>query len=110
MKRLAFLFRQSRRNLPGRNKHRRPRFLRCFSPIRAERLSYPFDRRRPVCDAISSVSAASQNALRGEINIALAKKSLDNLRLQGDAQAQMLEVAVKLSVQAGKGETLDLVG
>jgi len=61
-------------------------------------------------DAVSSVSAASQAALRGEINIALAKKALDNLRLQGSAQAQMLEAAVKLSQSAGKGQSLDLVG
>jgi hypothetical protein len=63
-----------------------------------------------MCDAMSSVSSVAQSALRGEINIALAKKSLDNLRLQGSAQAAMLEVAVRLSQSADKGQSLDLVG
>ena len=61
-------------------------------------------------DSVSSVSAASQAALRSEINIALAKKALDHLRLQGSAQAQMLDAAVQLSRAAGKGQALDLVG
>jgi hypothetical protein len=63
-----------------------------------------------VCDAASSVASASQAALRGEINIAIAKKSLDSLRTQGEAQAQMLEVAVRLSIAAGKGQSIDLSG
>jgi hypothetical protein len=57
-----------------------------------------------------SVSSSSQAGLQGEINIALAKKALDNIRLQGSAQAQMLEAAVQISRAAGKGQSLDLVG
>jgi hypothetical protein len=72
------------------------------------KIPFPWD--FAMSDAVGSVSAASQAALRGEINIALAKRSLDNLRLQGSAQAQMLEAAVKLSQAAGKGRSLDLVG
>jgi hypothetical protein len=63
-----------------------------------------------VSDPAGSVSSASQSALRGEINIAIAKKALDSLRSQGQAQAQMLEVAVRLSVSAGKGQSVDLTG
>ena len=61
-------------------------------------------------DIAASATAASQAALRGEINIAVTKKALDALKLQGQAQAEMLQVAVKLSVSAGKGQSLDLVG
>ena len=63
-----------------------------------------------MCDSAACISAASQHALRGEITIAVTKMALDHARLQGSAQAQMLESAVKLSVAAGKGESLDLVG
>jgi hypothetical protein len=63
-----------------------------------------------MCDAAGSIASASQAVLRGEINVAIAKKSLDSLRSQGQAQAQMLEVAVRLSVAAGKGQGIDLSG
>jgi len=63
-----------------------------------------------MCDIASSATAASQAAFRGDINIAVRKKALDSLKLQGQAQAEMLEVAVKLSLAAGKGESLYLVG
>jgi hypothetical protein len=57
----------------------------------------------------SSVSQAQQGSLRFQTDIALAKKSLDATKSQGEAIVQLLEAAAAIGNSEGKGTGLDAV-
>ena len=57
----------------------------------------------------SSVSQAQQESVRFQIDIALAKKSLDATKSQGEAVVQLLEAAAAVGSSEGKGAELDAV-
>jgi hypothetical protein len=58
----------------------------------------------------SSVSQAQQSALQQQIQIAVAAKQLSSQRQQGEAVAALLDAAVQLSKEAGKGGAVDVQG
>lgn len=55
----------------------------------------------------SSVSQAQQESVRFQIDIAVAKKSLDATKSQGEAIVQLLEAAAAIGNSEGKGVGLD---
>lgn len=57
--------------------------------------------------ALGSVAAAKQAAIHAQIGVAVAAKSLDASRLQGDAAVQLLEAAANLSKALGRGQNFD---
>ena len=57
----------------------------------------------------SSVSQAQQESVRFQIDIALAKKSLDATKAQGEAIVQLLEAAAAVGNSEGKGARLDAI-
>ena len=57
--------------------------------------------------AIASVLAAKESAVDAQVQFAVAAKSLDAQRQQGDAAVQLLEAAVQLSKAVGKGSLFD---
>ena len=57
----------------------------------------------------SSASQAQQESVRFQIDIALAKKSLDAAKSQGEAIVQLLEAAAAVGNSEGKGAELDAV-
>jgi hypothetical protein len=60
--------------------------------------------------AISSVLAAKENAMRAQINYAVAAKQLDATQQQGEAVNQLLEQAAQLSKSLTSGQGFDAVG
>jgi len=57
----------------------------------------------------SSVSQAQQESVRFQIDVALAKKSLDATKSQGEAIVQLLEAAAAIGSSEGKGAGLDAI-
>ena len=55
----------------------------------------------------SGASQAQQGAMRFQIDIALAKKSLDATKSQGEAIVQLLEAAAAIGNSEGKGAGVD---
>jgi hypothetical protein len=60
--------------------------------------------------AISSLLAAQENAMRTQINYAMAGKQLDAMEQQGEAVNQLLTQAAQLSKSLGSGQSFDAVG
>jgi hypothetical protein len=60
--------------------------------------------------AVSSVLAAKENAMRSQINYAVAAKQLDATKQQGDAINQLLEQSAQLSKSLTSGQGFDAVG
>ena len=59
--------------------------------------------------SISGLIAAQQASLASNINISVAAKHLDAYKQQGEAVVSLLEGAVQLSKEAGKGGQIDSV-
>ncbi len=59
--------------------------------------------------SITGLIAAQQASLNSNISIAVASKQLDAQRQQGDAVASLLDGAVQLSKEIGKGGKIDSV-
>lgn len=59
--------------------------------------------------ALSNVVAAKQAAIQTQIGVALAAKSLDASRLQGEAAVQLIDAAAQLSKALGRGANFDAV-
>ncbi|MEQ8790664.1 MAG: hypothetical protein RIC55_30480 [Pirellulaceae bacterium] len=57
--------------------------------------------------AINSVLAAKENAVKTQVAFAVAAKSLEATKQQGDAANQLLEAAAQLSKEVGKGLGFD---
>ncbi|MGC4006416.1 MAG: putative motility protein [Pirellulales bacterium] len=57
----------------------------------------------------SGISAAS-GELASQVTIAVAKKSQDAAKAQGEAVVQLLQDAANLAKAAGKGGSFDAVG
>jgi len=55
----------------------------------------------------SNVSQAQQSAYQAQIEISVYQKQLDATRQLGESLVVLLEDAVQLSREAGKGEVLD---
>lgn len=60
--------------------------------------------------AISSLLAAQENAMRTQINYAVAGKQLDAMEQQGEAVNQLLTQAAQLSKSLSSGQSFDAVG
>lgn len=60
--------------------------------------------------AVSSLLAAQENAVKTQINYAVAGKQLDAARQQGEAVNQLLEQAAQLSKSLTSGQSFDAVG
>jgi transcriptional accessory protein Tex/SPT6 len=61
------------------------------------------------CSDCGSVQAAQQDALRTQVNMAVAKKGLDAAKAQGQAIVQLLQDIAGMNKTAGKGEQFDAV-
>ena len=59
--------------------------------------------------SISGLLAVQQAALASNISTAVAAKQLDAYRQQGDAAVSLLDGAVQLSKESGKGGKIDSV-
>lgn len=59
--------------------------------------------------SINGLIAAQQASLSADIGFTIAAKQLDAYKQQGDAVVSMLEGAVQLSKEAGKGGRIDSV-
>ncbi|MBI2479649.1 MAG: putative motility protein, partial [Planctomycetia bacterium] len=59
--------------------------------------------------SMSGLIAAQQASLSSNISITVAAKQLDAYRQQGDAVVSLLEGAVQLSKESGKGGQIDSV-
>lgn len=59
--------------------------------------------------SISGLIAAQQASFASTISITVAAKQLDAYKQQGDAVVSLLEGAVQLSKEVGKGEQIDSV-
>lgn len=59
--------------------------------------------------SITGLLAAQQASLSSDVSIAVAAKQLDAYRQQGDAVVSLLDGAVQLSKEAGKGTAIDSV-
>lgn len=59
--------------------------------------------------SISGLIAAQQASLNSNISIAVASKQLDAQRQQGDAVVSLLDGALQLSREIGKGGNVDSV-
>ena len=59
--------------------------------------------------SITGLIAAQQASLYSNISIAIAAQQLDAYRQQGDAVVSLLEGAVQLSKETGKGSRIDSV-
>lgn len=57
---------------------------------------------------MSSISAVSSVDLGSKVSVAVAKKSLDVAKSQGDAAVQMIQDAAKVSEQAAKPGGFDV--
>ncbi len=57
--------------------------------------------------ALGNVVAAKQAAVETQIGVAVAAKSLDAARLQGDAAVELLDAAAQLSKALGRGQQFD---
>lgn len=55
----------------------------------------------------SCVSQAQQSALQMKIGVAVYKQQLDATRQMGESVTALLDAAVQLSREAGKGEVFD---
>ncbi|MGE0761502.1 MAG: putative motility protein [Pirellulaceae bacterium] len=55
----------------------------------------------------SSVGQAQQSAYQMQISVSVLKKQLDATRQMGESVAELLDGAVQLSKEAGKGTGLD---
>jgi len=60
--------------------------------------------------ATDSVSSAQHAAFSQQVNVAVAKKTLDSVRQQGDAVVELLAAAAQIGKAAGKGSSLDVRG
>jgi hypothetical protein len=61
------------------------------------------------CSDCGSVQAAQQDALRTQVNMAVAKKGLDAAKVQGQAIVQLLQDIAGMNKTAGKGDQFDAV-
>jgi hypothetical protein len=59
--------------------------------------------------AITGLIEAQQASLASNISITIAAKQLDAYKQQGEAVASLLDTAVQLSKEAGKGGQIDSV-
>ncbi|MEO8497517.1 MAG: putative motility protein [Planctomycetota bacterium] len=59
--------------------------------------------------SISGLIAAQQASLASNISITVAAKQLDAYKQQGEAVVSLLDGAVQLSKEAGKGGEIDAV-
>ena len=59
--------------------------------------------------SITGLIAAQQASLSSDVSIAVAAKQLDAYKQQGEAVASLLDGAVQLSKEAGKGGKIDSV-
>lgn len=57
-----------------------------------------------------TASAIAQSQVRNEVDMALAKKSLDVQKQQGDAAVQLIESAAQLSKSPGTGKLINTTG
>lgn len=59
--------------------------------------------------ALGNVVAAKQSAIQTQIGVALAAKSLDATRLQGEAAVQLIDAAAQISKALDRGANFDAV-
>ncbi|MDA1049446.1 MAG: putative motility protein [Planctomycetota bacterium] len=59
--------------------------------------------------SITGLIAAQQASLSSNISIAIAAKQLDAYKQQGEAVVSLLDTALQLSKEAGKGGKIDSV-
>lgn len=59
--------------------------------------------------ALGNVVAAKQAAIQTQIGVALAAKSLDATRLQGEAAVQLIDAAGQISKALDRGANFDAV-
>ncbi len=59
--------------------------------------------------SITGLIAAQQASLNSNISITVAAKQLDAYKQQGEAVVSLLDTAVQLSKEAGKGGQIDSV-
>ena len=60
-----------------------------------------------MCDAIGSVVQAKQDQVYSQINVAVMRKGLDAVKLQGEASVQLIQAAADIAQQLGKGLQFD---
>ena len=60
-----------------------------------------------MCDAIGSVVQAKQDQVYSQINVAVMRKGLDAVKLQGEASDQLIQAAADIAQQLGKGLQFD---
>jgi hypothetical protein len=60
--------------------------------------------------AVNNAIQANQTSLESQIQFAVARKSLDSARIQGEALAQLIEVAAQIGKAVGAGEQFDAMG
>lgn len=60
--------------------------------------------------SITGLIAAQQASLSSNISVTVAAKQLDAYKQQGEAAVSLLDGAVQLSKEAGKGGHIDSVG
>ena len=58
-------------------------------------------------DAVQDVLSAQQSALQTRIQFALAAKSLDAVKSQGEAIVQLVQAAASIGKAIGSGEQFD---
>jgi hypothetical protein len=58
-------------------------------------------------DAISSVVQAKQDQVYSQINVAVMRKGLDAVKLQGEASVQLIQAAADIAQALGKGLQFD---
>lgn len=61
-------------------------------------------------DPITSVVQAQQADLLSQVQFAVAKKALDNAKVQGEAVVQLIQSAARVGKTAGAGENFDATG
>ncbi len=60
-----------------------------------------------MCDAINSVVQAKQDQVYSQINVAVMRKGLDAVKLQGEASVRLIQAAADIAQQLGKGLQFD---
>lgn len=58
----------------------------------------------------AQASAIQQSQVQNQVDIAVAKKSLDAQKLQGDAAVQLIESAARISKSPGTGNLINTSG
>lgn len=59
---------------------------------------------------IQSSSAMQQSVVANQVDMAVAKKTLDANKQAGEAAVQLIEAAAKISLAPGKGSMINTVG